>query len=42
MIMKSRALKRLEKIKKRFADNGITNRAECKKFVADDFKAAQL
>lgn len=42
MIMRRRAEKRLEKIKKRLADNGVSNRKDCKKWVADDWKAAQL
>ena len=40
MIMQRRALERLKKIQKRLQDNGITNRKECKKWVAEDCKAA--
>jgi hypothetical protein len=42
MIMRRRAGQRLEKIKKRLYDNNITNRKDCKKWVAEDSKAAQL
>ena len=42
MIMQRRALLRLEKIKKRLRENGVTNRKECRKWVADDWKLAQL
>ena len=39
-IIRMRAGKRLEKIKNRFADAGITNREDAKRLVADDWKAA--
>lgn len=42
MIMQSRALKRLDKIKKRLLENNITNRKDCKAWVAADAKAAQM
>ena len=42
MIMRRRAEKRLEKIRKRLQDNNVANRKDCKKWVADDWKAAQL
>lgn len=38
MIMRRRAGKRLEKIKARIAEAGVTNRKECKKWVAEDWK----
>lgn len=41
MIMRRRAGQRLEKIKKRLHENNVTNRKECKKWVADDWKIAQ-
>lgn len=42
MIMRRRAGLRLQKIQKRLQDNNITNRKECKKWVAEDGKAAQM
>ena len=40
MIMRRRAGERLKKIQKRLVDNGVANRKDCKKWVADDWKAA--
>ena len=42
MIMRRRAGLRLQKIQKRLQENNITNRKECKKWVAEDGKAAQM
>jgi hypothetical protein len=42
MIMRRRAGLRLEKIKKRLLENNISNRRDCKKWVAEDWKAAQM
>jgi len=37
-IIRQRAGKRLRKLKERFAERGVTNREECKKLVAEDWK----
>ena len=42
LILRRRAGQRLTKLKKAFLDNNVTNRKECKKWVADDWKQAAL
>ena len=37
-IIRARAGKRLKQIKKRFAENAVVNREDCKKLVAQDWK----
>lgn len=37
-IIRARAGKRLKQIKKRFAENAVANREDCKKLVAKDWK----
>lgn len=41
LIIRMRAAKRLQKLKDRFQELGVTNREECKKMVAEDWKASQ-